>query len=281
MGLTTIKKERAIIITGKHGTGKTTKALEIIPNAIVCYANVMDIKDPSSLPIDDGIIIEDLHYKPKKDVILDVLRKYRGKVVMTSINQKSVPSEIKNMIKFKRAGSVSHLRDSIKELAPRSETPYSFERDMFSLVDDYLKEMNREKILLLLKYNNPPDTQIINWLAENQHPNKLVFIDSVVKRRWNKDYFFEMLAYNHGGRKFGRPSMPRRRAYSKVPSICRRLGIKSGGHRLLKQLIEDEDFKEYAKKKLNNGDCRLIGLGEKRKPKPRVKKIKQMNLGDF
>ena len=49
----------------------------------------------------------------------------------------------------------------------------------------------------------------------------------------------------------------------------------------MKQLIEDDDFKEYAKKKLNNGDCRLIGLGEKRKPKPRVKKIKQMNLGDF
>ena len=281
MGLTTIKKERAIIITGKHGTGKTTKALEIIPNAIVCYANVMDIKDASSLPIDNGIIIEDLHYKPKKDVILDVLRKYRGKVVMTSINQKSVPSEIKNMIKFKRAGSVSHLRDSIKELAPRSETPFSFERDMFSLVDSYLKEMDREKIRLLLKYNNPPDTQIINWLAENQHPNKLVFIDSVVKRRWNKGYFFEMLAYNHGGRSFGRPRMPHRRAYSKIPSICRRLGIKSGGHRLLKQLIEDEDFKEYAKKKLNNGDCRLIGLGEKRIPKPRVKKIKQMNLGDF
>ena len=108
MGLTTIKKEQAIIITGKHGTGKTTKALEIIPNAIICYANVMDIKDPSSLPIDNGIIIEDLHYKPKKDVILDVLRKYRGKVVMTSINQKSVPSEIKNMIKFKRPGSVSN-----------------------------------------------------------------------------------------------------------------------------------------------------------------------------
>ena len=35
MGLTTIKKERAIIITGKHGTGKTTKALEIVPNAII------------------------------------------------------------------------------------------------------------------------------------------------------------------------------------------------------------------------------------------------------
>jgi len=281
MGLTTIKKERAIVITGKHGTGKTTKALEMVPKAHVYYANVMDIKDPSSLPAEDGIIIEDIHYKPKKDIILDVLRKYRGKVVMTSINQKSVPSEIKNMIKFKRAGSKSHTRDLIKEMAPRSETPFSFERDMFSLVNDYLKESNREKILLLLKYNNPPDTQIINWLAENQHPNKLVFIDSSVKRRWNKEYFFEMLAYNHAGKNFGKPRMPHRKAYSKVPNICRRLGLKSGEARLLKQLIEDDDFREHAKKQLNNGDCRLIGLGEKRIPKPRVKKIKQMSLGDF
>ena len=43
----------------------------------------------------------------------------------------------------------------------------------------------------------------------------------------------------------------------------------------------DEDFREHAKKKLNNGECRLIGLGEKRTPKPRVKKMKQLNLGDF
>lgn len=281
MGLTTIKKERTVVITGKHGTGKTTKALEIVPNALVYYANEMNIKDPSSLPRDCGIIIEDLHYKPKKEVILDVLRKYRGQIVMTSLNQKSIPKEIKNMIKFKRAGSVSHLRDNIRELAPRSETPYPFERDMFSLVQEYLQDSDRDKILALLKYNKPSDTQIINWLAVNQHPNKLVFIDGVVKRRWNTDYFYEMLAYNHNGKAFGRPRMPHRKTYSKIPSLCRRLGIKTGGERLLKQLIEDDDFREYAKKKLNNGECRLLGLGEKRKVKPKVKKIKQLKLGDF
>jgi hypothetical protein len=281
MGLTTIKKERTIVITGKHGTGKTTKAREMLPNALIYYANVMDIKDPYSIPIENGVIIEDLHYKPKKEIILDVLRKYRGKIIMTSINQKSIPSDIKNMIKFKRAGSVSHLRDNIRELAPRSETPYSLERDMFSLIDEYMKESNREKIVALLKYNKPSDTQIINWLAENQHPNKLVFIDGVVKRRWNADYFYEMLAYNHTGRNFGRPRMPKRKKYSKIPSLCRRLGVKSGGERLLKQLLEDEDFKKFAKTKLNNSECRLLGLGEKKKSKPKPKKIKQMSLGDF
>ena len=35
MGLTTMNKNRPIIITGKTGTGKTTKAKEMLPEAVV------------------------------------------------------------------------------------------------------------------------------------------------------------------------------------------------------------------------------------------------------
>ena len=42
------------------------------------------------------------------------MRNYRGQVVLTSINQKSVPKEIKDMCKIKRAGSTNFLEQSIK-----------------------------------------------------------------------------------------------------------------------------------------------------------------------
>jgi len=280
MGLTNINKNRPILITGKTGTGKSTKAHEALPNALIVYANSIEF-ELGSFPVEQGIIIEDVHYKPDKDTVLKVLRHYQGPIILTSINQKSVPPEIKNMCKIKRAGSVSYLRDSIEILAPRSEQPFSYERDTYSIVADYLKETDRDLIKELLLFNSPPDTQILSWLVENMHPNRLIFIDGVVKRRWNKKYFYEMLAYAHQGKQHGKVNMPQRRQYSRIPSLSRRLGVKNP--KLLNSLFKDEEFKTWAKTRLNNSECRLLKLGEKRTPRKKLEPltIEQTKLGDY
>jgi hypothetical protein len=279
MGLTNINKKRPILLTGKTGTGKSTKALTFVDNPVIFYANDIDF-DFGSIPKENGIIIEDVHFKPEKDAVLKILRTYQGQIVLTSINEKSVPKEIKAMCQIKRAGSQKHLAEGIKKIAPRSEEPLSYERDTFSLVMDYLKNPDRDFMRELLLFNKPSDTQVLTWLAENMHPNRLIFIDGVVKRRWSQRYFYEMLAYAHEGRFMGRLSMPKRGQYSKLPSLARRLGIKEPRH--LKQLLKDEEFREWAKTKLNNAECRLLKIGEKkRRRKTDPVKIQQTSLGDF
>ena len=267
MGFTNLNKTRPILITGKSGTGKSTKALTFVNNPVITYANEMDIDDWRSIPIDSGIIIEDVHFKPKKDTILTILRRYRGQVVLTSINEKSVPKEIKSMCQIKRAGSKQWTQLKIKEIAPRSDNPLDTEIDTYSLVMRFLKETDRELMAELLKVNKPADVQILTWLNENMHPNKLIFVDGVVKRRWSQDYFYEMLAYSHSGNSYGRLNMPKRGTYSKIPSLLRRLGIKNADLRIFKQMKKDEAFVKYAKTKLNNSDCRILGLGEKKRRK--------------
>lgn len=264
MGLTTINNDRTILITGKTGTGKSTKAKTFVNDPIILYANDIDF-DIGSFPSDRGIIIEDVHYKPDKSAILNIIRRYRGQVVITSINQKSVPKEIFDMCKVKRAGSTNFLSKEIDLLAPHSVSPSTYERDTYSLVYEFLKSKNRELIRELLLFNKPSDTQIITWLNENMHPNRLIFVDGVVKRRWSQRYFYEMLAYAHDGNLVGRLEMPKRKAYSKVPSLSRRLGVKNP--KLLEQLFKDEEFKTWAKKKLNNAECRILKIGEKRRRK--------------
>tara|TARA_R100000406_G_C3114370_1_gene125167 strand:- start:695 stop:1537 length:843 start_codon:yes stop_codon:yes gene_type:complete len=279
MGLTTLTKKRPILLTGKVGTGKSQKAKTFVNDPVIFYANSIDY-DIGSIPVDSGIIIEDVHYKPEKDAILTILRNYRGQVVLTSINEKSVPKEIKTMCQIKRAGSKNHLRESIETLAPRSEEPFSYERDTFSLVMDYLKTKDRDMVKDLMLFNKPSDTQILTWLCENMHPNRLVFIDGVVRRRWSQQYFYEMLSYAHTGNMIGRVNMPRRGTYSKVPSLSRRLGVRNP--KLLPQLLQDEEFKAWAKTKLNNAECRLLKLGEKkRRKKTDPIKVQQKSLEDF
>jgi len=273
---------RPILLTGKVGTGKTQKAKEMLPNALILYANEMGLKDLGSFPKENGIIIEDIHLKPKKDEILFILRKYRGQVVITSINEKSVPKDIKAMCQIKRAGSKKYLREQILELAPRSQEPLSLEQDTYSLVSMFLKETDRNLIAEMLKHNKPSDTQILSWLVENIHPNKILFVDGVVKRRWSQKYFYEMLAYCHSGKTLGQVKMPKRGKYSQKPKLIKRLGIKTGEERLFQQFKKNEDFVIYAKTKLNNGECRILNLGEKRRRrKTDPIKIEQKTLGDY
>ena len=282
MGFTNLNKTRPILITGKSGTGKSTKALTFVNDPVITYANEMDIDDWRSVPIDSGIIIEDVHFNPKKESILTILRRYRGQVVLTSIDEKSVPKEIKSMCQIKRAGSKQWTQLQIKEIAPRSDSPLNTEMDTYSLVMRFLKETDRELMVELLKVNKPADVQILTWLNENMHPNKLIFVDGVVKRRWGQDYFYEMLAYSHSGNFYGRLNMPNRGTYSKIPSLLRRLGIKNADLRIFKQMKKDEAFVKYAKTKLNNSDCRILGLGEKKRRKktdPIV--VKQNSLEEY
>lgn len=283
MGLTSMNKERTILITGKTGTGKSTKARELLSNAKVLYANDIDF-DVGSFPVERGIIIEDVHYKPDKDSILYIIRNYKGQVILTSINEKSVPKNIKAMCKVKRAGSNNYLASEIVEIAPHSQAPHSFELDTYSLVRKYLQLKDRDYMAELLLFNKPSDTQILSWLIENMHPNRLIFVDGVVKRRWSQKYFYEMLAYAHMGNNFnhGRTNitMPKRRQYSQIPKLSRRLGVKNP--KVLKQLLLDADFKAHAKTKLNNAECRILKIGEKRKRKKTDPvRVSQSTLGDF
>tara|TARA_R100000951_G_scaffold10728_1_gene9071 strand:- start:26426 stop:27265 length:840 start_codon:yes stop_codon:yes gene_type:complete len=278
MGLTTMNNDRTILITGKTGTGKSTKAKTFVNDPLILYANDIDF-DIGSFPVERGIIIEDVHYKPDKSAILNVIRKHQGQVVLTSINQKSVPKEIFNMCKVKRAGSTNFLKNELKTLAPNSVSPTTWDRDTYSLVYEFLKSKDRDFIKDLLLYNKPSDTQIISWLGENMHPNRLIFVDGVVKRRWSQRYFYEMLAYAHDGGFAGRLEMPIRKKYSKVPSLSRRLGVKNPD--VLMQLLKDDEFKTWVQKKLNNADCYTLKIIKKRRKKTTPVVVQQSSLEDF
>lgn len=262
------KKLRPILIVGKPGTGKTEKALGLLSNnPIVQYANEYDIEDNFSLPRSRGLLIEEVHYKANLDLIVQTLLEYRGQIVLTSLNQKDVPKKLFDMCKLTRSGKSSKLKERLLDLAPRANEPKQYELDVFSIMMEYMKNPDREEVLEIFKINRPSDIQLLSWLAQNVHPNKLAFVDSEVKRKWPIDYFYELLAYSHEGRVHRRIKFPKRRAYSGMNSICRKLGLKPREYYNLPFLLQNEEFKENAKKRLNHKECRFLKLGEKKRRK--------------
>tara|TARA_Y100000296_G_C5145146_1_gene243266 strand:+ start:423 stop:1244 length:822 start_codon:yes stop_codon:yes gene_type:complete len=252
-----MNKKQPILIVGKTLTGKTYQAKEMLNDPIIFYANEFSIE---SLPNDSDVIIEDVHYKPNTDEIVFFIRNFKGNLVLTSIDKKSVPKLILNSCKVKLAGSKVY---SVIDIAPRSQEPFNPEKDIFSLVADYLKNPNREEVKRNLLLNKPPDVFLLNALSESMHPSRLIYIDSKVKRRWPQKYFYEMLAYIHTGNTYGRVTMPKFAQDKEINYICRRLGLKVNDRHILKDILKDENVLNMAKKKLSNKHYRLLGLGEK------------------
>ncbi len=268
--LTMNNKNRAIIIVGKEGTDKITKAKEYTSDTpIIVYANEYDIEDNLSIPADVGIIIRECNYKPNIDLIRKTILQYRGQTVLCSMNQKDVPKKLYNLCKLKRATKKS-LRDEINEIAPRSVEPQNYEVDIFTMVGDYLRNSNRDVIADMLKISEPADIQFISWLAPNIHPNKLMFIDAKVKRKWNKTYFYEMLAYAHDGRMYRKMTPPQRKEYSRLPRILRRLKMRPSQVYLFKDLLKSPDFQDYCKNTLSVTELRVLKLRKNRTSKTKT-----------
>ena len=76
-----IEIKRPVLIVGKPGTGKTTKALEILDDPIIKYADEFDIENNFSIPLDRGILIEEIDHKPNTEIIVTTLLQYRGQIV--------------------------------------------------------------------------------------------------------------------------------------------------------------------------------------------------------
>jgi len=269
---------KPMIIVGNTKLDKMDKALSFVSNnPIVMYANEYTIEDNYSIPSDRGIIIDEVHYKPNTVLIKKTMLEYRGQVILVSDNQKSVPKELFSLCKLKRAGK--KIEHNIK--SPRAEEAKEYEIDMYPMIREYLKNPNRDEIASMLKLSKPSDIHFLSWLVPNLHPNKLSFVDFSVKRRWPSSYFYEMLAYTHDGRVNRKMQMPKRGSYSKLPNLASRLGLKRHECYLLTDLLKDDKFAEYAKTKLNNGECRLLGLGEKKRRKKTDRIVPQQGLGEW
>tara|TARA_R110000744_G_scaffold375_3_gene1406 strand:+ start:8507 stop:9394 length:888 start_codon:yes stop_codon:yes gene_type:complete len=259
-----MNKDKTTMYIGGYGSGKTTQAKETIgEDYIVVYGEELD-DSYLSLPPHLGMIIEEVHLCKDTDALLDLMR-IRDRLVLTSINKKDVSKKIVNMCKVKSLGQKNNWYEQILEIAPRAEQSFSDEKSVTELVSRFLREKNRDDLSMSLKKHRPPETQLMTWLCENFMNEKIAYVDGLVKWKWHKDYFYEMLAYSHKGGNYLKFQAPKRATYSEYPHMARRLGLKRKETGLMLDLLCDEDFKEWAKTKLEHKHCRLLKLGEKRK----------------
>tara|TARA_R110000787_G_C13426876_1_gene445302 strand:- start:806 stop:1648 length:843 start_codon:yes stop_codon:yes gene_type:complete len=277
-----INIERAMLIVGKTGTGKTTKAMEMLPvDPIIRYANEYDIEDNFSIPNDRGILIEEVHLKPNVELIIQTLLEYKGKIVLTSLNQKDVPKPLFNMCKLKRAGSTNHAKNKLINMGCKNMELDSYELDksIFDLTYDFAKNKDRDMVVKHLKHNKPFDEQILSWVQGIAGLSKISYLDAKVKRKWSSDYLYELLGYSHDGYFNGKIDFPKRSVYDKRSLICRKIGLRKEDYGLIDLLKQEPEFQNYIYSQLSKIDRVKVGVTTK------VKIVKsntnQLSLRDF
>lgn len=259
-----MNKTKTQMFIGGYGSGKTTRAKELVgEDHVRIYADELD-ESYLSLPIEKAIIVEEVSDCANVDALLDLMR-LRNNIVLTSINKKDVSKKVVSMCKVTALGQTNYWYQDILETSPRAEASIKDDKQVIDLVGRWLKEKNRDSVASMLKKHRPPETQFMTWLCENYMNERIAYVDGVVKWKWNKDYFYEMMAYTHMGGNYLKFKAPKRATYSEYPSIARRLGLKRKETGLMLDLLMDEKFKEWAKTKLEHKHCRMLKLGEKRK----------------
>tara|TARA_R100000234_G_scaffold65613_2_gene40025 strand:- start:454 stop:1293 length:840 start_codon:yes stop_codon:yes gene_type:complete len=261
MLMNSVTKQPQLLI-GKSMTGKTTRAInELGGNPIILYANEIPT-DIYSLPKENGLLIEDIHHKANVNAILEIIRTYQGDIFITSLNQKDVPKKIKDRCKMRRqTGNIG--REEILKIAPNSDKPDDVHKDMYTMMRNFVNNKDRDYVAEMFKINKPPITQLMHWLNVNINVNKLAFIDGHIKWRWPSQYLYELVAYCDKGKGYSVNS-PKRGKYTDMIKICRKLKLKDKELYLLEDLLEDAEFREFAKSKLSHQHWRMLGYGEKK-----------------
>ena len=266
------KRERPILIVGNYGSGKTTKAIEMMGNRPykIVYGNDINIEDIHSYPKTHGLIIEEVHFKPDKNKILDIMDVKHEHLILTSLNEKDVPKAIIDRCKRNRLGRIDYRQRDIKDCNSGSNNITLIDKSIYDLTIEYLNNSNREEVIKLFKHNKPPDIQILSWVEHSVNIKHISFVDSIM-RRWPIDYFYELLALSNSGHSRARPKFGKKRTFSPVPKICRKLNLKTSEAYIVKSLLENEEYKEWATKQLDTDECKILNL-KKKKRKVSVRK---------
>ena len=142
------------------GTGKRLTQERSGGPYVIFYANDILINDPYSFPKDVAIIIEDVHHKPDKDKIMDLIYA-KNKVILTRINKKDVPKIIMTSVKLNYRGVRNYHHIAIKRMAPNCDTMRkSIDDNMWNMTKAYLRMKDRSELLRGLEALQPPHMQI-------------------------------------------------------------------------------------------------------------------------
>jgi hypothetical protein len=271
----TIEKKKPKIFIGKSGTGKTYNAeAEInMKDYVIFQANDIDIEDVYSWPMEVGIIIEDVDYKPDKEKIIDLIHSGRN-IVLTSKNKKDVPKAIINSCTVKLCGKLNRTQFKIKTLyAKNCDEVNTFEANMWSLTGNYIKMKDRDDFYRGVRLHEPPPMQILSWASASMpNNNKLAFVASTL-HRWPTEYFYALLAYSWEG---GYVTMvpPKRKSSSLYPSICKKLGLKPTEAYLIIKLTRNAEYAKWAATKLLPEECKVLGIKKERRKRITMRKTK-------
>jgi hypothetical protein len=90
----------------------------------------------------------------------------------------------------------------IKEIAPNSIITNDTEQTMFNIMCNYMRNSDRNYVAQLLIVNKVDFNHLMIWLNANIPLDDLLFLDSQIKNKWSKKYFYEMAAFIHSGNEF-------------------------------------------------------------------------------
>ena len=225
-----------IIIHGGVGSGKTSKALEILPDDYILYN---DSVSPGDLQINRTIFVDDAD-KLKSDELKKIIKYTKGDLVLTCTDLGKIDKGTKDKAKKINLGNIDKRNKLIREKYPHSSLTGNYDGNIFKVLEHIYSNPDRKYVNEMLNNLKPNVYSLMIWMLENGNLDLLQYIDKEQLFKSKPQFLYSTIAY-------GIEPKPRRIQWpKKLPSekvdeeLKKHFGLRSSDVRILKNILKVE-----------------------------------------
>jgi len=177
-----------VIIHGSVGSGKTLKALEILPDDYILY---IDSISPGDLQTNKTIFVDDAD-KMKPEELKKVIKYTKGNLVLSVTDVSKVKGIDAKKINM---GTVDKRREQIREKYPHSTLSGNYDGNIFKVLNHIYSNPDRRFVNEMLNSLKSNTYSLMIWMLENGDLELLQYIDKEQLFKSKPQFLYSTIAY--------------------------------------------------------------------------------------
>ena len=237
-----------VIISGGVGSGKTSKAQEILPDDYILYTDSTSVGD---LQTKRTIFVDDAD-RLKSDELKKIIKYTKGDLVLACTDLNKIDKSTKSKAKKINTGKVDKRKEQSREKYPHSSLTGNYDGNIFKVLEHIYSNPDRNYVNEMLNNLKPNVYSLMIWMLENGNLDLLQYIDREQLFKSKPQFLYSTLAYGIEP-KPRRIQWPRKSPSEKVDEeLKKHFGLRSSDIRILKDVLKVEKVIKPKTTKIKN-----------------------------
>jgi len=234
-----------VIISGAVGSGKTTKALELVDDYIIYdeHTSYGDLLTNKTIIVDDADLL-------KKDVLKKIIKTVKGNLILTVTDLNALDKGTKENFKKINTGKIDKRKEEIRKKYPHSSQSGNYNNNIFKVLENIYNNSDRNFVNEMLNDIKPNIYSLMIFMLENGNLDLLQYIDREQLFKSKLQFLYSTLAYGIEP-KSRRIQWPRKSPSEKIDDeLKRHFKLRASDMQILKDVLKISKIEKPKTKKI-------------------------------